>query len=108
MRNLANLSTDGSPGKDLVAQMLECWHNILVNMLVESHRLVSTLKAKGFSEQQAEGVVDAITEIMVDSFATKQDLDLRLAKLEIRFLVLLIPLLVAQVGIFAAIVAWVT
>ena len=51
----------------------------MTTLVVDSHSLVTKLKTKGFSAEQAEGVVEALRELDISELATKTDLkDLRL------------------------------
>jgi hypothetical protein len=46
----------------------------MTTITIDTHELVKTLTARGFTEEQAEGVTHAIKSIDVSHLATKQDL----------------------------------
>lgn len=47
----------------------------LATITLDTHRVVKHLLLKGYSEDQAEGFIDAIREINLAGVATKQDID---------------------------------
>lgn len=49
-------------------------------IVADTHRLITTLTQRGFTEEQAEAITDAIQEIDLDDLATKSDLE----KLDLR------------------------
>jgi len=71
-------------------------------LLLDTHRLVERLRQQGFSDEQAEGITEALREIDLDRLASKSDL----RELENRMLRWIIPLLVGQTALFATIVQW--
>ena len=74
--------------------------------LVDQNGFTVATRGRGFSEQQATGVTEAIQEIDLSHLVTKQDLKEAIAGLEIRMLKWAVPLLLGQTAIFAAIVKW--
>ena len=71
-------------------------------MILDTHGLIERLKARGFSPDQAEGITESLQEINLEQLATKADL----RELENRLLKWIIPLMVGQTALFAAIVEW--
>lgn len=55
--------------------------------LVDTYKLASQLKSRGFSEGQARGVSEAIQEIDLSQMVTKRDLEVGLRELELRMTV---------------------
>lgn len=50
----------------------------LAQFNIDTYKTIRLLQAKGFSEEQAEGVVEALQSIALSGVATKQDInDLR-------------------------------
>lgn len=83
------------------------WHTVAVTTLVDTHRLISDLKQRGFSEEQAEGITDAIKAQDLEHLATKADLRAEVHALEVRLIKWAVPILLGQVAVFAAVVEWV-
>ena len=83
------------------------WQDTCVGTLArDTHRLVHMLAQRGFSEEQAEAVVELISEIDTEHLATKADIQLEVRGLEIRLLKWAVPTLLGQVAVFAAVVRW--
>ena len=78
-----------------------------MNTLIDTHRLISDLKQRGFTDQQAEGITEAIKAHELGHLATKADLRDEIRTLEVRLVKWAAPVLVGQVAVFAAIVQWV-
>ena len=79
------------------------WQTGAVKTLVlDTHRLIERLRKQGFTAQQAEGIADALQEIDLDRLASKADLK----ELENHMLKWIVPLLLAQIAVFAGIVQW--
>lgn len=78
----------------------------MATLLIDTHRLVTTLKGRGFTEEQATGVTEAIQEIDISQLVTKQDLKEAISGLEIRMLKWAVPLLLGQAALFGVIVKW--
>ena len=74
---------------------------MVTTLLLDTHRLVSKLKEHGFSEQQAEGIAEAIQEVDLASLATKADLKYELKELELRMTIKLGSLVIAGTGFLA-------
>lgn len=72
----------------------------MTTVILDTHRLMQQLEKHGFSAEQAEGVKIALQEINLEHLAKKSDL----RDLENRLLKWIIPLMVAQTELFAAIV----
>ena len=72
----------------------------------DTHRLITGLKDRGFTDDQAEGVIEVVTQLALEHLATKQDLQFELKLQENRQLKFLLPVLLAQIAVFAAIVQW--
>jgi hypothetical protein len=90
-------------GKNLRDNRLDLWQHTFVTALpLDTHRLVSQLKASGFTDEQAAGVTEALKEIDLSQLSTKADLK----DLELRILKWMIPLLLCQTAVFAIIVKW--
>lgn len=68
----------------------------------DTFRLVSLLKERGFTEQQAGGIVEAILEIDLSSLVTREYLHRELKELELRMTIKLGGLIVAGTGALAA------
>lgn len=64
---------------------------------LDTHRTIRKLQSRGFSEEQAEGIVDALTE---SELVTKSDLTSAISGLETR----LYRTMLVQTGVIAAIV----
>lgn len=72
---------------------------------IDTYRLVNVLKQRGFSEQQAGGIVEVLQEIDLGNLASKQDirnLEMKLRELELRMTIKLGGLIVAGTGVLAA------
>ena len=55
-----------------------------MDSLIDTHRLVAGQKARGFTDDQSEGVVEIINELISSHLATKKDLELELRRQELR------------------------
>jgi len=74
-------------------------------IVLDTHRLISSLKDHGFSEDQATGITQAIQEIDLTQLATKSDireLEVRLKELDLRMTLKLGSLVVAGTAFLAA------
>lgn len=83
----------------------------MVSITIDTYSLISGLKSRGFSEEQARGVSDAIQQIDMSNLATKGDLHLEISTLRAELsdfraelFKWLIPLLMGQAGLIAALV----
>ena len=52
-------------------------------LTIDTHKVVSLLQQKGFTKEQAEGLVEAAREVDTTEIATKHDLELINLKLNI-------------------------
>ncbi len=85
------------------------------HLIQDSHRLITHLTEKyGYSKEQAEGLKFAIDEIQIEHVATQTDVErLRadlmtsIERLRSDLFKWLVPLLVGQVAIFAAVIKWI-
>ena len=66
---------------------------------IDTYKMVSILKSKGFSEDQASGITQAVQQIDLDQVSTKQDL----RELELRMTIKLGSMLFLAVGFLSAI-----
>ena len=64
---------------------------------LDTHKTIRKLQTRGFSEEQAEGIIDALKE---SDLATKSDLRSEISGLEMR----IYRALLVQTGVIAAIV----
>ena len=74
----------------------------MTTLILDTRRLIERLRKQGFTEQQEEGITDALREIDLDRLATKADPK----ELENRTLRWIVPLLLAQLALFVTIVEW--
>ena len=51
-----------------------CYTYIMNAITIDTHAVVKELMRRGFNEEQAEGVVDAIESIDLSDLATKRDI----------------------------------
>jgi hypothetical protein len=78
---------------------------------IDTLRYVKRLKAAGFTEEQAEVQAEALSEAVSDSLVTKSDLNEAVEKLRLEmrdqhtsFIRWLVPLMVGQTALLAALV----
>lgn len=71
---------------------------------LDTHNMIKRLTAVGFNEQQAEVQTQILTELVEDQLVTKTYLDLKIAELKTDAIKYLIPLLLGQAGLIAALV----
>jgi len=81
----------------------------MATLALDTHRLVTSLKHSGFTEQQAIGITEALQAIDLANVTTKGDLEIlerdltaRLRELELRMTIKLGALIVAGIGVLAA------
>ena len=74
----------------------------MATILFDSHTFIKRLKATGFTEEQAEVIVDASRDAL-SQLVTKDDLDQRLTALEQRMTIKFGALIAAAVGILIAV-----
>lgn len=76
-----------------------------MNALVfDTYRLVNVLKSRGFTEDQARGVSEAIQEIDLAHLVTKADLKTEMAEWKADVFRWLVPLMLGQAGITAVLI----
>jgi len=73
-------------------------------LVFDTHSYVKKLKAVGFSEEQAEVQVEALSALIEEQLATKRDLKELEERLTYRLTLRLGSMMVAAVGIIAALV----
>lgn len=81
----------------------------VATLILDTHRLIESLKQRGFSENQAEGITDAIQQIDLSQISSKADiaeLKTEMQAVEAKMLRWIVPLLLGQTALFAAIVGW--
>jgi hypothetical protein len=86
-----------------------CYSVPMPSVPVDSYRLVTLLKERGFTEAQAGGIVEVLQEVDLSNFATRWDLkemelslERDLKELELRMTIKLGSLIVAGTGALAA------
>lgn len=72
---------------------------------LDTHKFILLLQEKGFSKEQAEGLIEAVQQIDASELVTKTDLQLELAKTEGRLQKTMFTMLATQLGLFVAIMA---
>lgn len=72
---------------------------------LDTHKFILLLQEKGFSREQAEGLIEAVQQIDTSELITKTDLQLELAKSEGRLQKAMFTMLATQFGLFVAIMA---
>ncbi|MCA9078462.1 MAG: hypothetical protein KDA93_25770 [Planctomycetaceae bacterium] len=80
------------------------WHAVGVTVIADTHRLISQLTQRGFTEQQAEVMIEVAQELDLSELATRRDItDLQhqLEKLELRLTINLGSLMAAGIGVLA-------
>ena len=78
----------------------------MVTSPFDTHRLVNTLKGRGFSADQASGITEAMQEIDLTNLVTKQDLKVELASFKAELFVALVPILLAQAALIVALMEY--
>ena len=73
-------------------------------LVFDTHAYIKKLKAVGFSEEQAEAQAEALSSLIDEQLATKRDLRELEERLTYRLTLRLGSMLVAAVGILAALV----
>jgi len=76
-----------------------------VSLNLDTHKVFKLLQKKGFSEEQAEGVIATIQEVTLSGVATKQDIsDLRqdISDRENKYLAFLMAHTIAIIGVMVA------
>lgn len=75
----------------------------MATVLFDSHTFVKRLRATGFTEEQAEVIVDASRDAL-SQLATKEDMDVQLKALEQRMTIKFGAMLAAAVGVLIAVI----
>jgi len=70
---------------------------------IDTYKTIQKLKVKGFTQDQAEGVIEALTE---SAFLTKDDLQIAVRDLKIWVLGLLMAQFIAIVGTLGGLLAY--
>lgn len=73
-------------------------------LVFDTHAYIKKLKAVGFSEEQAEVQAEVLSSLIEEQFATKRDLKELEERLTYRLTLRLGSMMVAAVGIVAALV----
>ena len=78
----------------------------MASLTIDAYRLITDLKTRGFAEDQARGVTEAVRAIDLDNVSTKADvlafkadLDVKIADLKSDLFKWLIPLLMGQAAL---------
>ena len=93
----------------------------MINLVTDTHQLITHLESFGFTKKQAEGVTEALTKLEVSQLATKQDLidfknelkqEIQSVRLEVTELKAdifkwIVPLMLGQTALFGAIVKFI-
>lgn len=76
----------------------------MATLTVDTHKFITQLKEAGVEEKQAEAIVNGIKEINLEHVVTKDDLRIAIAELKADLFKWLIPILLGQIAVFAAVV----
>lgn len=76
----------------------------MATLILDTHNFISRLIAAGLAEKEAEAIVEGIKEINFENVASKGDVRLAIAELKADFFKWLVPLLIGQIAVFAAVV----
>ena len=72
----------------------------MTTLTLDTHKAISRLKKAGFEENKAEAIIESLQEVDLQGFATKEDI----LNLEADLFKWLIPILLGQIAVFAAVV----
>lgn len=72
---------------------------------LDTHKFVQLLEKKGFTREQAEGLVEAVKEIDASELVTKKDLQLALQKQQTDLMKQIFMMLAGQLALFVAVMA---
>jgi len=93
------------PSQNRWRAAVKLWYTSTVPTIVlDTHRLISSLKEHGFTEDQAAGITEAVQQIDLSQLATKADVrevEMTLKELELRMTVKLGSLVVAGTAFLA-------
>lgn len=70
----------------------------------DTYAYVKKLKSVGIPEEQAEVQAQALADLVVDRFVTKDDLERSLKELEYRLIIRLGGMIVVAIGVIASLV----
>lgn len=70
-------------------------------LTLDTYRIVTALKNRGFNEEQAQGVVEAIRAVELDAVATKSDVEIAVERAKNDILKWTIPLVLGLYGLIA-------
>ena len=85
----------------------DLWQYVRVDTLTpDRHDFIKGLVASGIPEKQAEAIAQGLPKKNLDDLVTNRDLQIEIRGLEIRLLKWMIPVLLGQVAVFAAVVKW--
>ena len=74
------------------------------SLIIDTQRVVTQLEAKGFTRAQADGITAALKELDASALATKNDLELALAKQTTTIIKWVSGILVAHAAFVVALV----
>jgi DNA-binding transcriptional MerR regulator len=75
----------------------------MTTIVFDSHTFIKRLRSTGFTEEQAETIVDASRDAL-SHLVTKEDLDSRLTELEQRLTIRLGAIVAVAVGVIATLI----
>ncbi len=70
----------------------------MTTAIIDTYKLISTLKSRGFTEEQANGIREAIEQIDMSNLATKTDI----SDLKVEIFKWSVPMLLGQAGVIVA------
>ena len=76
----------------------------MITLTIDTHKFITRLKAAGMEEEQAIAIAEGFKEIDLQTVVTKDDLRIAIAELKADLLKWLIPVLLGQIAVFAAVV----
>ena len=72
----------------------------MATLVIDTHNFITRLKEAGMEEKQAEAIISGLKEIDLKQVASKEDI----AELKADLFKWLIPILLGQIAVFAAVV----
>ncbi len=72
----------------------------MATLVIDTHNFITRLKEAGMEEKQAEAIINGLKEIDLKQVASKEDI----AELKADLFKWLIPILLGQIAVFAAVV----
>ncbi len=72
----------------------------MATLIIDTHNFITRLKEAGMEEKQAEAIINGLKEIDLKQVASKEDI----AELKADLFKWLIPILLGQIAVFAAVV----